>query len=734
MTDGKWHYLTLAYDANASSGVEMEVFLDGESIGSTNRFGGPMLAQPDDRWYFGLADPQTPSAGRYLGKLDDVRFFSKALSLPEHQVIYNHGSGDLALTVVPSYPTQTHENPIVIDLSFWKYGQPWPVEFNATRYSASNTSLHSVSSGTAASHRLELNATADPSVIQVNLLEGLGVDGENESSVPISFSIGFGRPIVRMESLEAWWTFDEGLTNPAAFEVTDYLKGYVGTFQGDGTSNVTFDSTVAKFGASLRFPQNAWVSTDASSPALGISGNKPRTISFWMYAENGQKNQGGPYGIGQRNNYRCWAIRSFWDGNYRRFRSQHWGWDPDVYVSEGVRDRWAHVAHIYTGSNVQVYVDGSMRRDWVQTSINTGSAYTLQIGRWTEENNNLNRTFKGCIDDFRVYSAAFTNDEVKLLYGNGFGDLSVIPTFSFERVVDGDPVTGEVSFTRAGKEIAVYDFNESDLSLTNGSIVANSLSLVRPGVYSFQLSLNNYNQDAVLSLAQGLLTDDPRYAQPNEAAQVTIRKMFRAVTRAEDLLAWWPFDSDPLYSSTVISQTPGADTASLYNAEVSPYGRFGYGLRFDKDKTNARMRHDNNGVDITPNSWTLSAWAKDLLPPVSSGRSTLFRGKTSSPIAIGTAISLFGEATAFFTPMTERMVNGNNRYRSTGREIDTLLLRGGTISSSSAKGTEPASFWTGLLSVKPTVRSKAASIRRELKRRRIVRRVFGRRSHLRSQP
>ena len=123
-------------------------------------------------------------------------------------------------------------------------------------------------------------------------------------------------------------------------------------------------------------------------------------------------------------------------------------------MSEGVRDRWAHVAHIYTGSNVQVYVDGSMRRDWVQTSINTGSAYTLQICRWTEENNNLNRTFKGCIDDFGVYSAAFTNDEVKLLYGNGFGDLSVIPTFSFERVVDGDPVTGEVSFV-AGKNSGV---------------------------------------------------------------------------------------------------------------------------------------------------------------------------------------------------------------------------------------------------------------------------------------
>ena len=36
--------------------------------------------------------------------------------------------------------------------------------------------------------------------------------------------------------------------------------------------------------------------------------------------------QSGVYGIGQRSNYKMWAIRGFWDrSNYRRFRSQHWG-------------------------------------------------------------------------------------------------------------------------------------------------------------------------------------------------------------------------------------------------------------------------------------------------------------------------------------------------------------------------------------------------------------------------
>ena len=90
----------------------------------------------------------------------------------------------------------------------------------------------------------------------------------------------------------------------------------------------------------------------------------------------------------------------------------------------------------------------------------------------------------------------------------------MIPTFSFDRVVDGDPVGGEVSFLRAGQEIAVYDFNESDLALTNGSIVPNSLSLVRPGVYSFQLALDNFNQDAVLSIAQGCLRMIPATPSP----------------------------------------------------------------------------------------------------------------------------------------------------------------------------------------------------------------------------
>ena len=67
-----------------------------------------------------------------------------------------------------------------------------------------------------------------------------------------------------------------------------------------------------------------------------------------------------------------WGIRG-WSGgsvggnnNYQRFISQHNSWDPQVAVSEGMMDSWVHVAHIYTGTDLQVYVNGIKRYEAAQ--------------------------------------------------------------------------------------------------------------------------------------------------------------------------------------------------------------------------------------------------------------------------------------------------------------------------------------------------------------------------------
>ena len=60
---------------------------------------------------------------------------------------------------------------------------------------------------------------------------------------------------------------------------------------------------------------------------------------------------------------------------------------------------------------------------------------------------------------------------------------------------------------------------------------------------------------------------------------MSTRLMYRAVTRGQDLLAWWPFDNDVIGSGTVTGKTINARVANLYNGtEISHYGKFGKGL------------------------------------------------------------------------------------------------------------------------------------------------------------
>ena len=246
----------------------------------------------------------------------------------------------------------------------------------------------------------------------------------------MSFKIGYGRPVTKLENLMAWWTFDEG----NGTMVTDYMGGYVGSFINNMDGNITFDSANSKFGSALRFPKKAWVSTNAYPSSMGVGSGNPRTISFWMYAENhgvgnNSDRETGIYGMGQRNSSngmnRLWGIRGLWDSStYRRFYSSHWGYDPNVFVSEGVKNKWMHIAHLYTGTHIQVYVNGSQRANWEKTTIDTANFFPLQFGRWTEENRN-DRTFKGLLDDFRVYNIALSPIDITKIYNGGYGDFEI---------------------------------------------------------------------------------------------------------------------------------------------------------------------------------------------------------------------------------------------------------------------------------------------------------------------
>ena len=62
-----------------------------------------------------------------------------------------------------------------------------------------------------------------------------------------------------------------------------------------------------------------------------------------------------------------------------------------------------------------------LRSDWFKDDIDTGNYFPLQFGRWTEEDNQLDRTFKGLLDDFRVYDDGLHASDILNIYGNGSG-------------------------------------------------------------------------------------------------------------------------------------------------------------------------------------------------------------------------------------------------------------------------------------------------------------------------
>ena len=99
--DGKWNHLLLSYDSGSYDGYELKFYLNGKLEGESGDFGSSLVIPSNSRWYMGLASPQYPDGGRFIGEIDDVRIYSTVLGEEMAYDLYNHGLSDHGLTVEP---------------------------------------------------------------------------------------------------------------------------------------------------------------------------------------------------------------------------------------------------------------------------------------------------------------------------------------------------------------------------------------------------------------------------------------------------------------------------------------------------------------------------------------------------------------------------------------------------------------------------------------------------------
>ena len=200
-------------------------------------------------------------------------------------------------------------------------------------------------------------------------------------------------------NLVAWWQFDEG-SGTTAFDSSGNGNdaSFAGAPQwvGDG-----------RFGKALQFDGVADYVAAPDSESLDINGDK-LTLAAWMngtsWATSHVVRKIADTGTGSVYMLRVQA------NVLRAIMSTSAGELSVEGVTQPSTGEWIHVALVYDGAEVRVYVNGAVdgRGDIAGPVVESNNE--VRIGRGEPAG-----YFNGMIDDVRIYNRALTDDEIKAL-------------------------------------------------------------------------------------------------------------------------------------------------------------------------------------------------------------------------------------------------------------------------------------------------------------------------------
>ena len=379
------------------------------------------------------------------------------------------------------------------------------------------------------------------------------------------------------------------------------------------------------FGTALKFPGFTRAETSGSADELGIFGHQPRTVSLWIKAMSGSSSEGVIYGLGDFSNFSSFGLQGTWNGSiWDRMKSIYHNSSDSFSNPSGFFEKWTHLAHSYDGQEVRIYINGTLADSFNRGKLNTRTKYPLTFGGLGPTSNTY-QNFVGLMDDVRIYSTDLDQSDVNILYGHGGGDFLIRPVISVDPIIEGDFANGSIQFLLQDHPVASPNLSENNISISNGKIDPGSLQTDDNITWTFIFSTERENEPVTLSLSDSIVTDN--YNETSLSGSVSTLKMYRNITRAEDLAAWWSFDRDHLGSNLVNSDGKDQTEAVLYDATVSQIGRFGQGITFDKTRSTGRMKIEPSGIQLSQDGWSLSVWCKNIIPPKENGFSTLFRGQ-----------------------------------------------------------------------------------------------------------
>ncbi|MBN2136269.1 MAG: hypothetical protein JW720_00530 [Sedimentisphaerales bacterium] len=171
-----------------------------------------------------------------------------------------------------------------------------------------------------------------------------------------------------------------------------------------------------------------YANTNLNAQELGLDGNAARTFAAWVMVR--QFNSAAVYEMGTDQDGREFTFRV--RGTAGEWRAR---FGPNVHQSIyniDTTDTWAHFAHVFTGGQSLIYLDGNLIST-MTVRLDTGTGKNLRIGRWNDN------YFDGAIDDFRVYDKALSQAQITALMTGTISVDTYHPVPSPMNLVDPEP-------------------------------------------------------------------------------------------------------------------------------------------------------------------------------------------------------------------------------------------------------------------------------------------------------
>jgi hypothetical protein len=633
VNDGQWHHVAATYD-----GTNQSLYVDG-TLDTTGPDSG-LIAQTSDPLCLGNT---ANSYGNCVldGLVDQPSIYNRALTAAEIQAIYAAGSSGKC-PVPPSITTQPTNQAVNAGSTAVMVVEVTGTQPLIYQWSFNSTNLAGATNSMLTLVNVQPTNAGVYSVVVSNLC-GSVVSSNAVLTVNPAPSCDPAPP-----GLIGWWQAagnandSIGTNNGTLVGAASYAPGEVGqAFLFDGTSGY------------VSIPD---------SPSLDIL-TQSITIETWIKMNHTSPNSTWEGIVTKGNN--SWRLQATINAKTVYFAAD--GSTHDIYSSRGVNDgKWHHVAATYDGTNMLLYVDGTLDATQAASGAISQTSDPLCLGQTANAYGNC--FFDGLVDAASIYNRALTAAEIQAIYAAGSGGKCPVPpgitTQPTNQTVNAG-TTAVLAVAVTGTQPLIYQWSFDTTNIVGATNAALKLVNVQPtntGVYSVVVT-NLYGSVMSSDVVLTVLTQPPVIlTQPVSQTNFTGTTASFSVTASGSppLSYQWSFDVTNIVGATNA-------TLTLTNVQLSQSGNYAVQVTDTYGSTNSAtaVLTVNPPPPCDPPPAGLVGWWRgegNALETIGGTSGTVYPGTTYAKGMVGQAFSFNGVTGCVMNTNTLPLTNIQNSF------------------------------------------------------------------------